>query len=298
MPSNAMMSRKTRLITTVIAIILIGLLIGGLIPARTLSANQPGTTFTLWAATSTVEGTPTPEPTTIAPVTMNSQWHPVIAPINGIDMVLVPPGCFNMGSTNGYADELPVTHLCFDKPFWIDKTEVSNAQFQQFNGQASNFSYWLADDLPRTNLMWFEAREFCKLRGARLPTEAEWEYAARGPDNLIYPWGNVFDASRVVNGPGVVTQVAPVGSIPGGASWVGALDMSGNVWEWTGSIYMPYPYVPGDGREVDSNNNVLRVVRGGAWNSQDQDHLRAPDRNWNGPVVVFWSYGVRCAKSL
>ncbi len=152
---------------------------------------------------------------------------------------LVPAGCFQMGSEDGEDDEKPVHEVCFEEPFWIDKYEVTNGQFVVFNGQAARESFFSGDDRPREQITWFEAQAFCESREARLSTEAEWEYAARGPDGLVYPWGNEWDQSRVIGFRfrGSITGTAPVGSIPAGASWVGALDMSGNVWEWVGDWY-------------------------------------------------------------
>jgi formylglycine-generating enzyme required for sulfatase activity len=105
-------------------------------------------------------------------------------------MALVPAGCFPMGSNDGDFDEQPVHQICFDTPFWIDVTEVTNGQFAALSGQAERSSNWTDADRPRETVTWVEADAFCRLRGARLPTEAEWEYAAREPDGLVYPWGN------------------------------------------------------------------------------------------------------------
>jgi iron(II)-dependent oxidoreductase len=196
-------------------------------------------------------------------------------------MMQVPAGCFMMGSTPDEIDALitqfdndfvraiftaegPQTKICFDTPFWIDKIEVTNAQFNQFKGQAKNQSHWTDDLRPRKQITWFEARDFCALRGARLPTESEWEYAARGPDGFTYPWGNDFDEKKAIWKRGSDQGTANVGSIPEGASWVGSLNLSGNVWEWTSSIYKPYPYVAIDGRESNDNANIDRVLRGGS----------------------------------
>src|SRR5262249_22642836 len=122
----------------------------------------------------------TPEATSVPTVTTNNQWKPQLSMVQGVEMALVPPGCFMMGSEKGNDDEQPVSKICFDKPFWIDKVDVTNAQFKQFGGKAQQKGSWKDDNRPRERVTWFEARDFCALRGARLPTEAEWEYAARG----------------------------------------------------------------------------------------------------------------------
>ncbi|TVR19435.1 MAG: hypothetical protein EA396_12540, partial [Anaerolineaceae bacterium] len=160
------------------------------------------------------------------PITRNDDWTPVERDFDGITMVQVPAGCFMMGYDGEGGEQ------CFDEPFWIDKYPVTNRQY-------GSSGFWSGDDLPRESVNWFDARDFCEARGGRLPTEAEWEYSARGPDGWIYPWGNEFFANNVVNSGG---RTADVGSRPGGVSWVGALDMSGNVWEWTSSLFEPYPY--------------------------------------------------------
>jgi formylglycine-generating enzyme required for sulfatase activity len=218
-------------------------------------------------------------------------------------MVLVPVGCFNMGSNAGSNDEEPVHEQCFDEPFWIDRYEVTNAQFDSFGGVAEARTAWRGNNLPRNNISWSEARDYCALRGAqngyvmRLPTEREWEYAARGPVGFEYPWGNDFisDAARhSCNFCGTAT--VDVGVHPKGMAWVGTLDMAGNVWEWTSSLYRDYPYDRTDGRE-DLAASGNRVLRGGSWNDT-QDFLRAANRN--GSTPDNWDdlgNGLRCARS-
>ena len=195
-------------------------------------------------------------PTPIRSLTRNSDWTPVIQEFNGIEMVLVPPGCFIMGNEAGRRDEVPVHPICFNYAFWLDRTEVTNTQYGSTgNGQRPN--------QPRENIMWPEARDFCASRGGRLPTEAEWEYAARGPDNLMYPWGNTMIDENLVFDRTLMNETADVGSRPAGVSWVGALDMAGNVWEWVSSIHRPYPYDANDGRENMADTTSQRVYRGG-----------------------------------
>jgi iron(II)-dependent oxidoreductase len=216
-------------------------------------------------------------------------------------MALVPPGCLMMGSSDGADDEKPVNRQCFDKPFWIDRTEVTQAQFRRFNGKAGRESKWTGDNRPRDSVTWFEARDFCAQRGARLPTEAEWEYAARGPDGLEYPWGNSWDSNNAVYSGNSGGQTADAGSRPGGVSWVGALDMSGNVWQWMSSSYKAYPYDPKDGRESSelARNDQGRVLRGGSWLSTNTDHLRAAHRIRLNPSYAYdvVDVGFRCARS-
>jgi formylglycine-generating enzyme required for sulfatase activity len=264
-------------------------------------------------------------------VTRNADWTPVIQTFDGVEMVLVPPGCFRMGSTDAqidaamalygqqtgntaqrewFTDEQPVHEVCFDQPFWIDRYEVTNGQFARFGGQAGRASYWTDADRPRERITWFEARDFCALRGARLPTEAEWEYAARGPDGLAYPWGDTFGGTRLnycdrnceydwrdTTHDDGHRYTAPVGSYPAGVSWVGALDLSGNVWEWVAdwydsAYYSASPRVNPQGPA----SGTLRVLRGGSWYGLG-DGVRAAFRSRLEPDDGDDYFGFRCARS-
>jgi hypothetical protein len=253
-------------------------------------------TATVWTPTPTMTYPPsrTPTPTvtfTPSPIpagASNDAWTPIEQTFDGIPMVYVPAGCLMMGSEDGSDDEQPVHEVCLDA-FWIDKTEVTNAQYGS-SGQ------WSGDNRPRENVTWVEARDFCESRGARLPTEAEWEYAARGPEAWEYPWGNTFVAENVVYSDNSGGQTADVGSRPGGASWVGALDMSGNVWEWVSSLYQTYPYSGADGRESNSDTSSFRVLRGGSF-SDDGNLTRAANRPGITPTSMNNYIGFRCARS-
>lgn len=271
--------------------------------------------------------TRTPLPFGFEPVTANSDWTPYIQEIDGVMMALVPTGCFYMGSTDkqiddaiimcedlrgpGYCNikmyehEQPINLQCFDEPFWIDVFEVTN----QLYGSSGE---WAGDELPRERVTWVEADGFCQSRGARLPSEAEWEYAARGPDGLVFPWGNEFDRALVnscdksceFNMIGTweddgFPNTAPVGSFPGNASWIGALDMSGNVWEWTSTIYLDYPYDALDGREVDITIDSVsrRILRGASWFHTGLDLLRSSARYPVLPEYSDYMVGFRCVAS-
>ena len=267
------------------------------------------------AAQPTATPTQTPAEPGMQPVTRNADWTPIIRDFGGVEMVLVPAGCFMMGSVDGEPDEEPVHEVCFDAPFWIDRYEVTNEQFAAFNGEARRNSRWNQPMLPREMITWREAHRFCARRGARLPTEAEWEYAARGPDNLIYPFGNTFVPEWVIY-EGSPDSTADVRTRLRGASWVGALDMAGNVWEWTSSAYRSYPYDADDGRNIPTDDETLRVLRGGSWRSgplelraaqrkaENQAHLqRAPRstddiffRHYYEEYQRYAAIGFRCAR--
>lgn len=227
-------------------------------------------------------------PVTATPVTRNTDWKPQLQTFEGVPMVFVPAGCFMMGLETGRRDERPVTRQCVSA-FWIDQTEVTNGAY----GSEGNFK---GASRPRENLTWEEAAGFCAKRGARLPTEAEWEYAARGPDNLIYPWGNTLDPDRLVYDKNMVNnETSPIGSKPTGVSWVGALDLSGNVYEWVNSLYKPYPYNASDGRESTTDREGSRVFRGG-WQSY-QDHAAGGTMRFRAnPTSRDWHIGFRCAR--
>jgi hypothetical protein len=221
---------------------------------------------------------------------LDVHWRQVVETFDGVEMVRVPAGCFLMGSASEEPDEAPVHTQCFDEPFWIDRYAVSNRQY-------GSEGYFRGDSRPRESVDWFDAAAHCAGRDARLPTEAEWEYAARGPLALVYPWGNSFVDDYVISSwRTTARQTEAVGSHPEGASWVGAYNMSGNVWEWTASLYDEYPYDPGDGREDPDDRSGLRVVRGGACCSYVIADVRAAFRFAVDPHTVDANIGFRCAR--
>lgn len=233
-------------------------------------------------------------------VTRNADWTPYFETFDGVEMALVPVGCFDMGE-NGEGGR-----QCFDEPFWIDRYEVTNAQYKRCvdaGGCTPPDDTTYYDDPeyaehPVVYIDWYQASSHAVWRGSRLPTEAQWEYAARGPDGLIYPWGDEFDRSRLniygdVDG---YERTAPVGAYVTGASWVGALDLSGNVWEWMSSIYDDYPYRVDDGREDQERRDSNRTLRGGSWNNP-QDNARASYRlNHHNPYYRYLAVGFRLAR--
>lgn len=239
------------------------------------------------------------EPTMTAVALLND--HDPALPDNqmidehGVAMVRVPAGCFFMGSDRGEGDELPVHEICFDAPFWIDQTEISQGQFGRLGGQKSQENQFSGPDLPVEKITWFEARDYCEtVRGARLPTEAEWEYAARGPDSLVYPWGHTWEPDAVIWRENSDNQTALVGEPESGASWVGALNMGGNVQEWTSSLYAEYPY-EADHEKPDDDSSA-RVIRGSSYSSGDAFNFRVTNRSRNDPNQIAVSFGFRCVR--
>lgn len=243
------------------------------------------------ASTGTPVSTPTPsELIAQTPQTSNLAWQPHITgrEFEGVPMVLVPAGCFEMGEANEGGSQ------CFNVPFWMDKYEVTQDMFARLGGTKETWYGFSGDNLPVERISWGEANDFCALRGGRLPTEAEWEYAARGPDGLLYPWGNTFSADNGVFFENSNRRTAEVGSRAGGRSWVGALDLSGNVWEWTLSVYDDYPYVADDGRE-HLTSDAARVLRGSSWLSQ-RDSTPAASRIQYPPDSRYFDIGFRCIR--
>ena len=180
-------------------------------------------------------------------------------------MVLIPAGPFLMGSQSGTPEESP-PHLRELPAFYLDRTEVTCAQYAAFlaatghpppPGWTNGLPPASTEKLPVTNLRWSDALRYALWAGKRLPTEAEWEKAARGPDGRHFPWGNADDAARRNKDSG---KLLPVGSFPAGASPYGCLDLSGNAWEWTADWFEPYP---GTAARSPHFGRHYKVVRGG-----------------------------------
>lgn len=236
-------------------------------------------------------------------------------------MVLIPAGEFTMGTDNPQApdDQRPARKVNVDA-FYIDKHEVTNAQFQEFilaDGYKTR-KYWTKDgwnfiqkdrflyidiarvkyrietplgfeendvstepDHPVIGVSWYEASAYAKWAGKRLPTESEWEKAARGTDKRIYPWGNQFDFTKLKYFP-THEKLMSVGSFSTGGSPYGVLDMAGSVAEWCA------------GSQASAK---IKAVRGGSWSSL-RKHLRCTGRVEKPPAYRYYTVGFRCAKSI
>jgi len=224
------------------------------------------------------------------------------APKDGSVLVYVPPGPFRMGCDVGEVDERPVHEVALPG-YWIGVTPVSNAQFARFLNESGyrwkgpfsrpaevvrrGGAYEPAagrERFPVCGVSWQDARAYVSWAGLRLPTEAEWEKAARGTDGRTYPWGNAWEERRAnaaaapLGGPefAQAPRTSPLDAHPEGRSPYGCLDMAGNVWEHTASLYVRYPYNPADGRENPEGDGP-RVIRGGAWNI-GADYARTSNR--------------------
>ena len=219
------------------------------------------------------------------------------------EMALVPAGSFTMGDTFGDGDpaEKPTASVAL-KAFWLDRFEVTFDQFAKFV-QAGGYKpqgNWeqlrsRGGNHPVINVTWNDAVAYCRWADKYLPSEAEWEYAARGTEGRKYPWGSQWDPNRArFRGNKGTATAAPVGSYPNGASPFGIQDLAGNVWEWTASLEKPYPYVATDGRE-DLRTGGSRVTRGGSWLG-DSEFLRTTARDFLSPTSKNDKLGFRCAQ--
>jgi formylglycine-generating enzyme required for sulfatase activity len=240
------------------------------------------------------------------------------------EMILIPAGRFRLGSDpdvdiNWREDELP-QHTLHLPDYHLAKTPITQAQYAAFvqatcrpspySAKGEHFEpyNWSGSRPPRDKethpvvlVSWHDAVAYCNWlaevtgRPYRLPSEAEWEKGARGTGAHIYPWGNRWDAERCNTSEAGKRATTPVGAYPNGASPYGLLDLSGNVFEWTRSIYRDYPYVSEDGRE-DRDSEDGRVLRGGSW-PFDQLHGRCGSRAELGPTVSGIHIGFRVAAS-
>ncbi len=219
-------------------------------------------------------------------------------------------------------DERPQHTVTLDA-YYIDKYEVTNARYQTCvvsdacspPKDANSFTQELYygntayADYPVINVTWQQAEAYCAWAGKRLPTEAEWEKAARGTDGRTFPWGNGFNGAwlnfcdvncdrpwRYTTYDDGYAYIAPVGSYPDGASPYGALDMTGNVWEWTADWYDEHYYsVSPESNPPGPSAGSWRVLRGGSWGDSNSN-ARTADRG--GDTLGYWDYdlGFRCVR--
>jgi formylglycine-generating enzyme required for sulfatase activity len=267
-----------------------------------------------------------------------------VRPADGMVMVYVPGGEFEMGTTeaglryarklckdvcgplavavcqaSAFADEEPAHRVTLDG-FWIDRTEVTNGQYERCveagactppteTGSYTRVRYYgepAYADYPVVWVTWEQAAEYAAWAGARLPTEAEWEYAARSPESRIFPWGDTFDGTRLnycdaacAAGPKDLTvfdgfaDTAPVGSFPAGVSWCGALDLAGNVREWVADGYGPYAALEQLNPQGPATGDAY-VPKGGSWLDRPDD-VRGANRGANAPDYSEHKVGFRCA---
>ena len=243
-----------------------------------------------------------PSPTVEATAT-SAPENIMISANDGMTQLFVLAGAFLMGGMDVYreSDELPAREVNLDA-FWIDQVEVTNGMYNlcvqagacrppakiSSDNRDVYFSNPEFQDYPVVHVTWYDANAYCQWAGRRLPTEAEWERAARGNDKRNFPWGdeppNQFNSNSV----NLVGDTTRVGSYAEGASPFGALDMAGNVWEWVADRYRPdyYGKAPSENPTGPADNEVfstLRVIRGGSF-QDDWVILRLANRSFlEGP---------------
>lgn len=288
---------------------------------ETLSAATNVSPIPTATPTLTFTATRTPTPTldpSIPPPnpTLNSRWT---RPTDNMVMVYVPPGTFLMGSNpevdpDTQDDERPQHNVSLDS-FWIDRTEVTNEQYKLCVQESScdtsvyaNDGRYNGDEQPVVGIDWFSAEAYCTWTGGQLPSEAQWEYAARGNDGRLYPWGNEFDGQKLNfcdsncgsdwkddNYNDGYAFAAPVGSYPAGESWVGAVDMAGNVWEWVADWYYNTNYHDNSPNvnSASPTGSEYKVLRGGSWVST-ATFVRSARRYYNDLADRIGDFGFRC----
>ncbi|MFA5859110.1 MAG: formylglycine-generating enzyme family protein [Elusimicrobiota bacterium] len=213
-----------------------------------------------------------------------------------LGMVQIPAGNFTMGLTSGNSDEQPA-HTVYLDAYYIDKYEVTFEQYDRFcdaTGRSKpSDDGWGRGSRPVTNVTWEDANAYAKWAGKRLPTEAEWEKAARGTDQRTYPWGEGIDSTKC-NYNNNVGKTTVVGSYESEKSPYGCYDMAGNVWEWCNDWYGTYPSGTVNNPTGPATGSY-RVLRGGSWNFDDYS-CRSANRLIDYPYGRHNDLGFRCAQ--
>ncbi len=309
-PKKLKLPRKPNTAVIVALIGLAGTIIAALIGSPMLAnkfAPTPQPTTTIVVPTQTRTPLPSKTPTKAFTPTI-TPYPTLITDAKGIKMALVPAGEFTMGSENGDDDEKPVHQVYLDA-FYMDIYEVTNAAYKtcvdagictppQDTSSSTRSSYYgnsEFDNYPVIYVDWSQAKTYCEWRGARLPTEAQWEKAARGTDARTYPWGEGISCSQA-NYSGCKGDTTEVGSYESGKSPYGLYDMAGNVWEWVNDWYdSGYYQTSRSSNPSGPVSGDYRVLRGGSWLN---DVVRSANRGDNVPDYIDDDIGFRCARSL
>jgi formylglycine-generating enzyme required for sulfatase activity len=290
------------------------------------STNEVQITSTIKSSsTVTVTITKTIEPTFAYTSTpMLGIGSEMISEIDRMEMIFVPAGIFVMGSNDGEFDEKP-SHEVYLNDYWIDKFEVNHKQFSDFvsrtsyitDAEISGCSYfssykcekninwrnpsivsgWIntGPDSPVIHVSWNDAIAYCSWAGRELPTEAQWEKAARGTDKRIYPWGNELPNDELANFNRNNVGITKVTMFMNGISPYGAQNMAGNVWEWVYDRYDSNYYSSQSSwiNPIGPSSGSFGIIRGGSWNNGSDD-LRSSRRSWLGISYTNSSIGFRC----
>jgi formylglycine-generating enzyme required for sulfatase activity len=249
---------------------------------------------------------PTSTPTATATITPLAVAGAIrISSADGMKLLYVPPGEFTMGLNDVKSDENPA-HKVYLDGFWVDKTLVTNTQYNRcvqagicvepVHNDRYNLNYGKSgyEDHPAVFVTWYDAAAYCKWVGRRLPSEAEWEKAARGTDQRKYPWGGTLPKKNQVNYLNEIGDTTAVDSFPAGASPYGALDMAGNVRQWVADWYSEdyYPKSPYSNPQGPTNGEY-KVLRGGSY-LDPLTHVRTTDRLFHDPKSPGINRGFRC----
>jgi formylglycine-generating enzyme required for sulfatase activity/tetratricopeptide (TPR) repeat protein len=300
-------------------------IINATLPFANPTAIQQTVQIQVPIITETIFSAPSPTSASTTALPLYNVGSKKSSPIDGMVLFYVPAGEFWMGTENGNPNEKP-KHKIFLDAYWIDRTEVTNRQFATFV-EATNYrtdaekagkarvwnsgrwqntagAYWKQplgvlssitgrDDYPVVDLSWNDATAYCAWAGQMLPTEAQWEKAARGPLGRIYPWGDILSTS-IANYDSIIGDISPVGSYPTGASLYGPLDMAGNVWEWVQDWYSEdfYSRSPGSNPTGPATGQT-HVLRGGSMLTEGFG-VRSTYRSQNSPNDSQNDLGFRC----
>lgn len=301
------------------------------LPVAQTALSTSELTQSLPAASPTQTATSIPPTETSTPTITPTQpptFTPTITPLPeqltdefGVPMVLIPAGSFLMGTQVRAGNERP-EHTVWLDDYYIDQYEATNASFAEFlnvkGNQMEGLAPWIEEidpdlrihqvegvwqvdagyeNYPMNEVTWYGARAYCEWRGARLPSEAEWEKAARGTDGRTFPWGEEIDCSKA-NYAGCFYAAVPVDSFPEWTSPYGVYNMAGNIMEWTNDWYAPDYYANSpETNPTGPETGDFKVFRGGSYN-HGAGNVRTTYRYPKLPVLTYVSTGFRCARSI